>query len=89
MEVMSKYGFCHGWMVDPIDHTEVTCKRREKCAYFDIDFYHNHGSHLEDFEELFPFSPCEYFVLKAGCQIREERHDDEDPFGGLIDYGNT
>ena len=87
---MAKYGFCHGWSIDPIDHSEVTCKKRDKCAYFDIDFYRHHGDHLEDFEELFPFHPCPLFVLKQGCRIDERHDDDEDPFGGLLkDYGNT
>lgn len=81
---MATWAFCHGWMVDPIDFTEVTCKNREKCAYYDIDFYRKHGHHLDDFEELFPMKPCQGFVLKAGCQLDEEKIDNSDPFGLLL-----
>lgn len=61
----TKYGFCHGWMIEPVGHTEVTCKQRERYAYFDVEFYRNHGHHLEDFEEMFPYEPCKFFIPKS------------------------
>ena len=57
-----KFGFCHGWMFSPFGFGEVTCKRRECCRYYDVDFYKNHGNHLDDFEEMFPMEPCPFFL---------------------------
>ena len=56
-----KWAFCHGWYLDEC-FCEVTCRRRERCAYYDEDFYMKHKRHLEDFEELFPQEPCSWFV---------------------------
>ena len=72
---MVKYSFCHGWAINPVDFTEVTCRNREKCAYFDVEFYRKHGNHLEEFEELFPFDPCGFFFPKQEAKNieKEER----------------
>lgn len=60
---MPIFAFCHGWTVDERKgFSEVTCRRRESCPYYDVDFYRHHGHHLEDFEELFPSEPCQYFT---------------------------
>lgn len=58
---MVKYGFCHGWMIDAM-FNEVTCKRRERCKYYQEDFYRRYGNRLDEFEEMFPDEPCRFFV---------------------------
>jgi hypothetical protein len=58
---MVKYGFCHGWMIDAM-FNEVTCKRRERCKYYQEDFYRRYGDRLDEFEEMFPDEPCRFFV---------------------------
>lgn len=72
----AKYAFCHGWMIEPFGHTEVTCKKRESCAYFDIDFYSKHKHHLDEFEEMFPFEPCQFFFGKTGAETKSEKRED-------------
>ena len=58
---MVKYGFCHGWMIDAA-FNEVTCRRRERCKYYQEDFYRQYGDRLDEFEEMFPDEPCRFFV---------------------------
>jgi len=58
---MAKYGFCHGWMIDAT-FNEVTCRRRERCKYYQEDFYRRYGDRLNEFEEMFPDEPCRFFV---------------------------
>lgn len=74
----TKFGFCHGWMIEPFGHSEVTCKQRERCAYYDVEFYRKHGNHLEDFEEMFPFEPCKFFFPKKVEEKKAEK--EENPF---------
>jgi hypothetical protein len=70
---MPKYSFCHGWTVDVRKgFSEVTCRRRESCRYYDVDFYRHHGHHLEDFDEMFPFEPCLFFTKKPESVKKEE-----------------
>ena len=63
---MARYGFCHGWYLDR-GFAEVTCKRRETCAYYDVDFYRHHVHHLDDFEEMFPIDPCPWYLEREGA----------------------
>lgn len=73
-----KYAFCHGWMVSPADHNEVTCKKRENCVYFDLEFYRKHGHHLDEFDEMFPYEPCQFFFPKKVEEKKAEK--EENPF---------
>lgn len=69
---MPKYAFCHGWTVDARKgFNEVTCQCRESCAYYDVNFYRHHLHHLDDFEEMFPFEPCQYFLKKSEREVQE------------------
>ena len=78
------YSYCHGWTIDAKKgFCEVTCKRRERCRYFDIDFYRHHGHHLDDFEEMFPMEPCQYFIEREGAK-REEPADGKADFFDFI-----
>ena len=77
---MAKWSFCHGWTVDARKgFCEVTCKRRETCAYYSVDFYRKYGDHLEDFEEMFPMEPCQFFIEREGVRPEKEETND-DPF---------
>ncbi len=76
----AKFGFCHGWMVSPKDFNEVTCPRRESCAYYDVNFYKHHVHHLDDFEEMFPFEPCQFFVKKQSVETKEDKDSKYDIF---------
>ena len=76
----AKFGFCHGWMVSPKDFNEVTCPRRESCAYYDVNFYKHHVHHLEDFDEMFPFVPCQFFVKKQSVETKEDKDSKYDIF---------
>lgn len=62
-------------MVDPNGFVEVTCKMRERCAYFDIYFYRHHRDHLDEFEEMFPFVPCKFFVEKVSSETKHTERD--------------
>lgn len=69
---MAKWSFCHGWTVDARKgFCEVTCKRRETCAYYSVDFYRKYGDHLDDFEEMFPMEPCEFYTPRA-TELKQE-----------------
>ena len=70
-------------MVSPKDFNEVTCPRRESCAYYDVNFYRKHVHHLDDFEEMFPFEPCQFFIQKQGIQPRENKDSGMDFFLGI------
>lgn len=70
---MKQYSFCHGWMVEKRTFAEVTCKQRERCQYYSEDFYRHHGDHLDDFEEMFPFEPCPYFLERIGETKKEKQ----------------
>ena len=74
---MAKWSFCHGWTVDASKgFCEVTCKRRETCAYYSVDFYRKYGDHLDDFEEMFPFEPCKFYLAKEQpAKENEEKPD--------------
>ena len=74
---MAQFSFCHGWMVSPKDFNEVTCPRRESCAYYDVLFYRHHGHHLDDFDEMFPFEPCQFYIKKIGVQKEEDQKDNK------------
>lgn len=78
---MAKFAFCHGWYLDA-NFCEVTCKRRERCAYYDVDFYRKHGHHLYEFEELFPHEPCEWFMERT-TNVKKEEIDKTDIFSLL------
>ena len=70
---MAKWSFCHGWTVDARKgFCEVTCKRRESCAYYDVDFYRKHGNHLDDFEEMFPSEPCQFYIASHTSSVENE-----------------
>lgn len=69
---MAKWSFCHGIMVNPNGFTEVSCRQRERCAYYDVEFYKHHKHHLDDFEEMFPFAPCPHFIARHGA-VKEEK----------------
>lgn len=77
MDKKPLYSFCHGWTVDERKgFNEVTCKRRESCAYYDVDFYRKHGQHLDDFDEMFPPEPCPYYVdRERPVAAKEEKAD--------------
>lgn len=62
---MARYSFCHGWMIDPNGLAEVTCKHRDNCVYYCIDFYRRYAGHLDEFEEMFPTIPCKHFIARA------------------------
>jgi len=80
---MPKFSFCHGWTVDVRKgFNEVTCRRREHCCYYDADFYRHHGHHLEDFDEMFPFEPCPFFMERG--DVVHEQKEDEDSFLALL-----
>lgn len=81
---MVKYSFCHGWMVSPRDFNEVTCKRRDSCSYYDADFYGNHLHHLEEFDEMFPFEPCQFFLQRGESRGTVAKEDHEDSFLDLL-----
>jgi hypothetical protein len=70
---MAKYSFCRGIFLDA-NFCEVTCKRRERCAYYDVEFYRKHGHHLDEFEELFPHEPCGWFVEKVADVPQHTEH---------------
>lgn len=70
-------------MVSPKDFNEVTCPRRESCAYYDVNFYRKHVHHLDDFEEMFPLEPCQFFIQKQGTQPRENKDSGMDFFLGI------
>lgn len=59
---MARYSYCHGYTVDPNGYAEILCKRRAYCAYYQEDFYVRYRGQLDDFEEMFPFEPCQFFV---------------------------
>lgn len=61
---MAQYSFCHGWMIEPHGFSEVTCKHRDNCAYYCVDFYRRYADRLDDFEEMFPMSPCKFFIAR-------------------------
>jgi hypothetical protein len=67
----TKWAFCHGVILSPHGFSESTCKRRERCAYYDEDFYRKHLYHLDEFSEMFPIEPCPYFIAKAGVTERK------------------
>lgn len=75
-----KYSFCHGWMVRPRDFNEVTCRRRESCRYYDTEFYRKHAHHLDDFDEMFPMEPCQFFIPRGDARVTEEKEDNEFDF---------
>ena len=75
-----KYSFCHGWMVRPRDFNEVTCRRRESCRYYDVEFYKKHAHHLDEFEEMFPMEPCQFFLPNYKSVKKEEGVENNDFF---------
>ena len=82
---MPKYSFCHGWTVDVRKgFSEVTCRRRESCRYYDVEFYRHHGHHLEDFDEMFPFEPCQFFLPRGESRGTVAKEDHEDSFLDLL-----
>ena len=76
-----RFAFCHGWTIDK-NFSEVTWKRREKCQYYDVDFYRKHVHHLEEFEEMFPSEPCSYFLPR--CQTEPKQDAEVDAFLALL-----
>lgn len=73
---MVKYGFCHGWTIDST-FNEVTCKRRERCKYYQEDFYRRYGDRLDEFEEMFPDEPCRFFVGKEAETATPLQHSEQ------------
>lgn len=78
---ITKFAFCHGWVLDQ-NYNEVTCKVRERCLYFDVSFYRNHGHHMDEFEELFPFEPCGWFLERSKQEVAMTK--EEDSFIALL-----
>ena len=82
------FAFCHGWeLSERKGFAEVTCRRRESCAYYSVTFYREHGDHLDDFEELFPLEPCPYFTERSVAK-REEPADGKADFFSFLDKEN-
>lgn len=82
---MAKYNFCHGWTISPNGFSESECKRRDNCMYYMEDFYRKHGNHLQDFEEMFPLEPCQFYVERETAKV-EKVIDEDDLFSKLTDY---
>lgn len=68
-----QYAFCHGYGINPYDFTEVTCRFRERCPYYDVDFYRKYGDRLNEFDELFPFMPCSFYKLGTATRNNNEK----------------
>ena len=80
------YSFCHGWeLSERKGFAEVTCRRRESCAYYSVTFYREHGDHLDDFEELFPLEPCPYFTERSVAKRVEPADEKADFFDFMRD----
>ena len=81
---MAKFSFCRGIILDA-NFCDTTCRLRESCAYYDVDFYRKHVEHLEDFTELYPINTCDWFIPKKPEKFEMEM-ELVDPFGENVDF---
>jgi hypothetical protein len=49
-----------------------------------VEFYRHHGHHLEDFDEMFPFEPCQFFLPRGESRGTVAKEEHEDSFLDLL-----
>lgn len=84
---MAKFSFCRGIILDA-NFCDTTCRLRESCAYYDVDFYRKHAGHLEDFTELYPIVGCDWFIPNGKEQVETEKVL-VDPFGDDVEFASN